>query len=496
MYPFCSLYHYILYHVFSYLTTETHKFPLDKLLFLWYNTCMMTEQQRITNRIQAFGGQAFLVGGSVRDMLLGKESKDVDIEVFGIDAQTLIQALQPFGKIDTVGASFGVIKLTTRQNDFDFSLPRRESKSGKGHKGFIVEPDETMTLEESSKRRDFTWNALSIDLSTGRLFDFFGGQEDLENRILRATSEHFSEDALRVLRGFQFAGRFEMTVEPRTTAMCGLLIDEFEHLSIERVWMEWEKWACKSVKPSMGLDFLLDTGWVSLFSELDFMVGLQQDSAWHPEGDVWEHTLQSVDVAVEIAEREQLDMEQRTVLVFAALCHDMGKAETTELCEDGHIRSRSHDTVGAELAESFLLSIGSPAWLIEKVVPLVREHMFHVHTRKPTARSIRRLSIRLEKATVQELAWVMEIDHSARQPLPKGKPQHVELMISLAEQEQCFESQVQPILMGRHLIELGLIPGPEFGVILRKAMELQLDGTFSDLESAREWARGYTLPLA
>lgn len=454
----------------------------------------MDELRLIARIIENAGGKVFLVGGSVRDKLLGREPKDFDCEVFGLDAKTLVQILKGFGTVDVVGMSFGVIKLTTQENDFDFSLPRTESKDGKGHRGFFPRVDPTMTIEEAQARRDFTVNAMSLELSTDRLIDHFQGQRDLENRILRATTHHFAEDALRVLRGFQFAGRFEMRVDLLTAMMCESLISEFSDLSLDRIWIEWEKWATKSVKPSMGLDFLVDTTWIQLFPELESMIGLWQDATWHPEGDVWEHVRQSVDVAIEIAEREELSKKDRLVLVFAALCHDLGKVSTSEICDDGHVRSIGHDKEGIEPTRAFLKRIGTPKWLIKKVLPLVREHMFHVHTRQPSARSIRRLSTRMGKATIQELCWLMEVDHSARAPLPKGQPQHVKRMLELAEQEQCKESAVAPILMGRHLIEMGLVPGPQFGILLRAALEAQIQGDIKTLDDALEWARMKVTP--
>ncbi|MHA2263542.1 MAG: CCA tRNA nucleotidyltransferase, partial [Candidatus Thorarchaeota archaeon] len=282
--------------------------------------------KQIAHEIDKMGGRAFLVGGSVRDSVMGIEPKDFDVEVFGVSPEDLVDLLRQFGKVDTVGASFGVIKLWAGGQDFDFSTPRRESKMGRGHKGFLVALDASLSPEEAAERRDFTWNALMQDIITGQIFDFFGGRADIAARIIRATSEHFMEDALRVLRGMQFSARFEMEVEPETAASCGAMFDEFDTLAVERVWAEFEKWAVKGVAPSFGLRFLEETTWISHFPEIEALLGLEQDRGWHPEGDAFEHTCQSVDIAAEIATREGLSAEDRMVIVFGALCHDFGKA--------------------------------------------------------------------------------------------------------------------------------------------------------------------------
>lgn len=450
---------------------------------------MTDELRQIAKRIAQAGGRAFLVGGSVRDMVLGVEPKDFDVEVFDLDLDTLIAVLEPFGRVDTVGRSFGVVKLTTAESDFDFSQPRIDSKFGPGHTAFgVMFTDDPW---EAARRRDFTINSMSIDILTGELFDFFGGQADIESRTLRATSPLFGDDPLRVLRGMQLSGRAQLTAVQETIEMCRDIVTSFFELSRERVWGEWEKWARKSVSPSFGLRFLRQTEWVGVFPHLWTLVDLGQDSKWHPEGDAWEHTCQAVDAAVEIAEREHLSDDDRLTLVFASLCHDMGKAETTTFDDDGHVRSRGHDEAGADMARSFMEFIGAPKWLVEKVVALVREHMFHVHVRQPTARSVRKLSVRVAPSSIRMLCFVMEADHSARAPLPGGIPEVCHRMMELAEAERCQEQEVQPFVMGRDLIGLGMRPGRHFGVILSALFKAQVAGVFKDKEGALSWAKEF-----
>lgn len=207
-----------------------------------------------------------IVGGWVRDQLLGLDSKDLDLEVFGdFQISELIDFLSQFGEVNQVGRSFGVIKLRIGKIELDVAVPRRENKVGNGHKGFIVSPDPTMSFVEASARRDFTWNAMGMEPITGELIDPHGGQEDIAKGIIRHVGPAFEEDPLRVLRGMQFAGRFNMTVAPETARLCQSLKSEFYTLAKERIGEEWSKWAKKSHAHQRGLDFLVQTGWHEFF---------------------------------------------------------------------------------------------------------------------------------------------------------------------------------------------------------------------------------------
>lgn len=434
----------------------------------------------ILQAIQNAGGMPLFVGGCVRDELMGIDSKDIDVEVYNLHAEQLVSILRQFGKVSEVGVSFGVIKLTTDTDDYDFSLPRRENKIGRGHKGFQVIPDHTLTPKEAAARRDFTINSVAKTVD-GELVDPYGGAEDIQNGILRHTSHHFAEDALRILRGFQFAARFNMEVHPETAELCRTLVPELRDIAVERIYMEFEKLILKGQKPSMGLKFLVDTGAVGHFPELDAIVGLHQDPEWHPEGSVDIHTGLVMDAAVEIAERENLSKEDRMILVLAALCHDLGKANTT-VVEDGRIKSPGHDKTGVPLTESFLQSIGVSPYLIERITPLVAEHMCHIGG-NINHRFVRRLTVRLKKASVRLLVLLMEADHSGRHPLPKRCPEAAEAILDVAKELAILDSKPKPIVQGRHLIQhLMMRPGPEFKVLLDAAYEHQLDGGFETLD--------------
>lgn len=446
----------------------------------------------IANDIRGVGGEVLFVGGVVRDKQLGKQSKDIDLEVYNVDSDSLQKILSNYGKVDTVGSSFGVIKLTTETNDYDFTLPRRENKSGEGHRGFIVEPDPTMTPKDAAERRDFTFNGLAMTVE-GRVLDYFDGLKDLHKRRLRHISNKFAEDPLRVLRGFQFAARFDLTMAKETAELCRSIKNEYKTLPVERIWTEWQKWAEKGQKPSAGLKVLRETGWLEFYPELHRLIGIPQEERWHPEGDVWTHTNFVVDMAAEIAERENLESEDRLVLVLAALCHDLGKVSTTQNIE-GEWRAPGHATEGEEPTRALLQRIGAPRNIIEKVVPLVREHMSHLNEINP--RTIRRLSLRLTPASVKMLGYVIESDHSGRPPLPKVMPDRAREMVELAETLSLREEAPKPIVGGRHLLELakkGKIPkefasgGPHFKKFLDLVFEAQIDGAFEDEKSGLDY---------
>ena len=240
-------------------------------------------------------GRPRIVGGAVRDWLLGLEPKDFDLEVAQASFADLHRVLSPLGATDVVGRSFGVIKLRLSSGtEYDIALPRRESKTGAGHRGFAVEPDPTLSDAEAAARRDFTINALAWDPIAHALIDPHGGEADLHARRLRHTSPAFVEDPLRVLRAMQLAGRFDLTLDPATAALCRSIAPTFAELPVERIWHEWAKWAEKSAapfgRPSAGLRALADTGWLAHFPELAALAGCPQDPEWHPEGDVFAHT--------------------------------------------------------------------------------------------------------------------------------------------------------------------------------------------------------------
>jgi tRNA nucleotidyltransferase (CCA-adding enzyme) len=434
--------------------------------------------------------RAYLVGGCVRDAFLGIPHKDFDIEVFGVTYESLVSALSRWGKTDLVGRSFGVVKVRVGEYVFDFTIPRRDSKVGAGHKGFQVTFDEDISLADAASRRDFTVNALMFDPREKKVLDFFGGVSDLGNRVLRHTSEAFTEDPLRVLRGMQFAARFNLTGAPETIALCRQIKQTYGELAVERVREEWFKWAEKSSYPSAGLRFLLDTQWIEHFPELEKMHGTPQDPKWHPEGDVFTHTSHCCDALVTLPQWKAADPETRIVYSLTILLHDCGKPSTThEEMRSGKVRivSAGHENVGVEIAETFLNRIGTPIALRERILPLIHNHMAHYD--EISDRAVRRLSRRLAPETIEALCTIMTADRMGRPPLAAEVPRTVTELLKKAHELEVQKSAPKAILLGRHLITLGLQPGPEFGKILHEAYEAQLEGTFFDLAGAEGWLR-------
>ncbi|MDR1789184.1 MAG: polynucleotide adenylyltransferase [Opitutaceae bacterium] len=440
-----------------------------------------------------------LAGGCVRDSLLGIPVKDYDIEVGGgITFERLHALLAPFGATDVVGRSFGVIKLRLRGREYDFSLPRRESKTGAGHRGFAVRPDPDLTDAEAAARRDFTLNSIACDPFTGELIDPFGGQRDLRAKILRHTSPAFTEDPLRVLRAFQFAARFDLVLAPETAALCRSISATHAELPAERVWGEWAKWAAQSVRPSRGLDVLVQTGWLAHYPEIAALRGTPQEPDWHPEGDVFAHTAHCCDALASLPEyrlaeaSEKLNADaHRRVLMFATLAHDFGKPSVTTRAERrGRLRwtSPGHEAAGVPLAESFLRRVGAPHFYAPLVTPLVKNHLVHHSGNGLTQTQIRRLARRLAPATVNDLCAVMSADALGRPPLDGADSLALIAALRQGAAELALATEApKPLLRGRDLVALGMRPGPRFKPVLRAAFEAQLEGVFDTADGARAW---------
>jgi tRNA nucleotidyltransferase (CCA-adding enzyme) len=433
--------------------------------------------------------RAYLVGGCVRDWLMGLRCQDFEVEVYGIGYAELVRALSRWGRTDFVGRSFGVVKLTMGDNEvFDFAVPRRDSKVAAGHKGFEVVLDPEITLEEAVSRRDYTINALMYDPRRGTVLDLRGGEEDLRGHVLRHVGPAFVEDPLRVLRGMQLAARFNLRAAPETVSLCRSMSGLFGELARERVRDEWFKWAGRGGVPSVGLNFLRETEWLRHFPEIQRLVGTPQDPEWHPEGDVFTHTCHCCDALAGMAEWQAADETSRIVYTLAVLAHDFGKPDTTQTAErDGvwRIVSPGHEAAGGVLAESFLERIHAPRAVRDRVVPLVANHMAHLQA--VTERGVRRLARRLEPENIEGLSMVIVADARGRPPKGSALPRGLIDLRAKAKELAVQAEAPKPLLLGRHLLEMGWRPGIEVGAVVRAAYEAQLDGKFGDLEGALQW---------
>ena len=440
------------------------------------------ELSEILDALIYIGARPYLVGGCVRDYIMEIEPKDYDVEVFNMYPEQLEFVLSKFGQVDIFGKSFGILKV----RGFEFSLPRRDNKVAEGHKGFNIVCDPKMSVEDACSRRDFTMNSMAYDPQTDQIIDPFGGQYDIKIKRLDPTSEAFKEDILRVLRAFQFASRFSMHSSLLLNSYAKEIKGEYIYLPKERVWGEWQKWAEKSIAPSRGLALLRDTTWIELYPELTALIGCKQDPEWHPEGDVWNHTLLVCDSMANICKRENIAGEDKVVLMLAALCHDLGKPATTFVREDGRIVSPGHAEVGVDISRKFLNSIGCFPRIIEKVIPLVKEHLSHIQ-KDISPRTVRRLANRLYPATIKELGWLAEADHSGRRPLPGGMPEGMRNILKIAEEVYVADQKPIHVLTGKMLIACGVEPGKKMGEILDKAFEAQLNGEFRTKEESVIW---------
>lgn len=440
----------------------------------------------IATTISNAGGDLLIVGGAVRDWLLGIESNDIDLECYGVPFSTLTEILKPFGKIDVVGQKFSVLKLTTKAEDYDIALPRTETKIGGQHTDFEIDVDHTLDYKTAFGRRDITINAIGYRIGNGRIIDPYNGCKDLDASIIRHTTAAFADDPLRVMRIMQFVGRFQFSVVQETVHLCYSLVNEFHTLYKERVWTEFEKLLLKCELPSMGFRFLVECGWIKHFSELDALQGVQQELEWHPEGDVFEHTMYVLDAAAAIARREKLDKNDTIVLLLAALCHDLGKAVTTvQMEKKGVMRwtAPNHDKAGIPLTYSLLDKMGVPKKYHVAVVTLVSEHMAHINS--VGAKGVRKLLNRLAmgETNLKMLSYVVESDMNGRPPKKGGLPECFEYFFTIeGEQPKTQRGTIKHLINGTHLSEFGYVQGREMGDELKRLYELQLDSIFNTVE--------------
>jgi tRNA nucleotidyltransferase (CCA-adding enzyme) len=447
----------------------------------------------IAGAVRDAGGRALVVGGWVRDRLLleapalseprrveGHHAENIDLEVFGVPADRLRAVLERFGRVEAVGESFQVYKV----GGLDVSLPRRDSKAGRGHRGFVVTGDPEMSIEEAARRRDFTVNAISQDPLTGELFDPFHGQRDLENRLLRMVDpETFADDSLRVLRAVQFAARFGFTLDNATAELCRRI--PLDDLPAERIWGEFEK-LLLAERPSIGFELALELGVVAkLFPELQALAGCPQEPEWHPEGDVWVHTLQVIDEAR--TRIDDLERPQQLTVMLGAVCHDLGKPPTTAFI-DGRIRSMDHEEQGVPPATALLdrLNVRSIDGydVRRQVLGITAQHLkpgswYKVRDEVGDG-AFRRLALKVD---LELLARVARSDCEGRRP-GRFDCTAMDWFLERARALGVEHRAPDPLLLGRHLLALGLKPGPRIGEILKAVYEQQLDNQVTTLDEA------------
>ena len=438
----------------------------------------------VAEAVRDAGGRALFVGGQVRDRLLGRTSTDMDVEVFGLTLERVEAILGSFGRTRTVGRTFGVFRIDGL--DTDFSLPRRDNKTGPGHRGFAVEIAPDLDFADASRRRDFRINSMGYDPLTGELLDPHGGREDLAAKRLRVTDpSHFAEDPLRGLRAAQFAARFELEPDAELLALSSRL--DLAELAPERMFAELRKHLLLGARPAVGFDFLRETGLVRFFPEVEALIGVPQDPRWHPEGDVWRHTMLALDRAAELRRGGKDD----EAFMFAVLCHDFGKPLVTE-----GLRSPGHDRAGVEPARRFLHRLRAPRRLVDQVCALVGDHLAPAWFVRNEAgpRAYRRLARRLEASgtDLRLLVRVATADCLGRTTPAAARGEFPEGAVFLERAGAALPGLAAsaPAVLGRHLMDRGFEPGPRIGRVLAACREIQDETGWSDPDRILDRALG------
>ena len=454
----------------------------------------------ISSHLQKQNAKLIIVGGSVRDHFLKLPCKDVDIEVYGLASlEALEKILSTFGTVNLVGKSFGVLKFTHDGEEYDFSFPREEVKIAKGHRGFDVHVDGTLSYEKASKRRDFSVNALGYDIESEEFLDPFGGLEGLKAQRLRHIDDKtFIEDPLRVYRAVQFCARFDFDLAPETFSLCKKMVEDgsLTELPKERIYEEWKKLLLKSPKPSRGFELMRELGILErYFPELHALIGVPQSPKWHPEGDVWIHTMMTLDEMAKLCVQgfSAADNEkQKLKYMFAILCHDLGKATHTSVDEEGNVRSIGHDIAGLEPTKSLMARLTSEHDFIESLLPLVEHHLkpSQFYRAKSKDAAIRRLAT---KVNIEELLIVAKADFLGRttEEALAGVYHAGKWMKDKAKSLKVSTKPLENVLQGRDLIALGLKPSVKFTEILDAVYTKLLEGKILTKSDAITFVKNY-----
>ncbi len=430
--------------------------------------------RRIAGAVDAAGGKTYFVGGYVRDLFLGRENKDIDLEVHGVGAETLAAILDTLGERMTLGASFGVMGL--RHYDLDIAMPRSERATGRGHRDFAVCVDPFIGEEKAARRRDFTVNALMQNVLTGEILDFFGGLADLEKRRIRhVCDESFGEDPLRVLRAAQFAARFSFDVAEETIALAADM--PLDALPGERVMGELEKALIKAPRPSVFFELLRRMDQLSVwFPELAALIGVPQPPEHHPEGDVWNHTMQVLDEAAKL----RPEARQPLYFLLAALCHDFGKAVTTETI-NGRIHAYGHENAGLPLAQRFLGRLTNETRLRGYVLNMTELHMGPNKLVGQNAGDKAFMRLYDRALCAEDLLLLAKADHFGCRPPETDSAalaaDYAPTEARLREMLALYRARMAaPCVTGRDLAEAGFAPGPLYGEALAYVRRLRLAG--------------------
>ena len=441
--------------------------------------------ETISKELLKKNAKAIVVGGSVRDHFLELPIKDYDVEVYGLEKiEELETILAQYGSVNLVGKSFGVLKFVYEGEEYDFSFPRKERKVAQGHRGFDITCNGELSFKEASLRRDFTINAMGYDIETKEFIDPYGAKDDMSTKTLRhINDETFIEDPLRVYRAVQFCARFNYVLADNTFRLCKKMIEQgmLEELAKERVYIEFKKLLLKSPKPSIGFELMRKLGILKYYPELEAIVGVPQSPKWHPEGDVWVHTLMCVDKMVNL---KRGDEKHDLKMMFAILCHDLGKATHTQVTPE-KISAIGHELAGLEPTKKFLYRLTDEHDFIDSILPLVEHHLApSIYYRgKAKNSTIRRLST---KVNIEELVTVARADFLGRttEESLSGVYKAGDWLLAKAEELDVYNVPPTPLLQGRDLIALGIEPSKKYKILLDSVYKEQIEGNLVDKEAA------------
>ncbi len=439
--------------------------------------------ERLAARVCEMGGRAYLVGGCVRDRLSDLPGKDLDIEIHGLTPKQVEEILDSLGFRISVGESFGI--YTLKGYGLDIAMPRKETATGRGHRDLAVSVDPFLGEEKAAHRRDFTVNAMMQNLHTGDVLDFFGGKDDLKNGILRAVDERtFPEDPLRVLRGAQFAARLGFTVSPETAELCKTV--DLSALSKERVEGELKKALLKAPRPSVFFETLRRMEALDVwFPEVKALMGVKQDPVHHPEGDVWNHTMQTLDNAAVLRDKVAAPYP----FMLSALTHDFGKVLCTEEM-NGRIHAYEHEVKGQPLVRQFMTRLTNEAAGRRYVEELTRLHMQPgiAANVRPAVKTTNRMFDRTRFP--EDLLYLSAADSNC---LP-GFPGYDTRFAFLWQRLDVYqETMSRPFVSGKDLLEQGLTPGETFSKLLAYAHKLRLAGVEKSLALKQTLSYAHTL---
>jgi len=464
--------------------------------------------------VRKFGANVYAVGGYVRDLILGINGDNVDLVDLLIchhPIEDIVKALESDGRVNQVGKSFGVIKFKIHERTYDIALPRKDRPAEsdiRGHKDFIIHADPDLPIEEDLSRRDFRCNSIALRLQDGLVIDPLNGREDIKNRIIRLTNpKAFPDDPLRVLRAARFASVLGFEID-KEVYQASKNID-LSGLSLERVTDETFRILLESPQPSIGLEELFKLSALrQLFPELYPLSLCIQDSVFHPEQDgfghhtVWQHTKITVEQAARLADQYNLVQEEKLALLLAALYHDVGKSRTTAWeFKKGRmvITSSGHDIASAEITHSAFERMKIFSWNgydLRRTVPtLIRCHHraseLWANKNEVTKKAFNRLAVDID-GNIELLVLLDAADRAGRSDEPvKGLDREGLWLLDKFKEMDVSKKTIQPLILGRDLIELGVEPGRDMGRILKNLYERQLDNEFDTIEGglkiAKKW---------